>query len=98
MIQSRQKVKDLCDQLMEFKPKQIVIDLVQDDIEELVESDDATPDQIGAMAYQCGILLDVYDWRFATDIGYLKFLKAALDEWEKDATFANKSLGLDPNK
>lgn len=98
MLQSRQQVKDLCDQLMQRHPEQILIDLVQDKIEELVTEDDVTPDDIGAMAYECSILLDIYNPGFEGDVKYLIELKTALNNWEADATFANKTLGLDPNE
>lgn len=98
MIQSRQKVKDLCDDLMKVRPMQILIDLVQEDIEELVSDDDATPDDIIATSYKCDILKDVYNPEFKEDINYLIALSMALESWGSDATFANKALGFDPNE
>lgn len=97
MIQSKQKVKDLCDKLFQVKPHQIVTDLVQDDIEEIVESDTTTPDDINALCYQCDLLLNIYNPAFEDDIEYLDELKAALEDWAGDAEFANRSLGIDPN-
>ena len=98
MIQSKQKVKDVCDELFHVKPEQIVIDLIQDEIEELLTSDDVTPDDIGAATYVTSLLIDIYNPVFKTDIEYLKRLHNALVRWGNDATFANKTLGLDPNK
>lgn len=97
MIPSRLKVKDLCDQLMQRHPMQIVIDLIQDEIEEIVHADEVTPDEIGAASYYCSILKDVYNPELKSDIDYLVALEMALTLWCDDATFANKSLGLDPN-
>lgn len=71
MIQSKQKVKDLCDQLMQIRPMQILIDLVQDEIEDILNSDSVTPDDIGAAEYQCSILRDVYNPSYIEDINYL---------------------------
>lgn len=97
MTESRQKVKELCDRLMQVNPHQIVIDFVQDDIEEVVHGDSVTPDDIGALAYECENMLQVYNPVFIGDIQYLTELKAALSAWDSDATFVNKTLGLDPN-
>ncbi len=97
MIASKQNVKYLCDKLMQVAPSQIIIDLVQDGVEDRLYSDDVTPDEIGALVYDCSILMEVYNPVLADDIEYLRRLYNALDRWEKDATFANKTLGLDPN-
>lgn len=98
MIQTRQAVKDLCDKLMQVKPSQIVIDLVQEQIEEAVENDSTTPDEVGALCYYADILLIVYNPAFEDDIEYLQELRDALDDWSDDAEFINKTLGIDPNK
>lgn len=98
MIQSKQKVKDLCDKLMDVNPMQIIIDLVQDDIEELVYSDNTTPDDIGAATYYGSILKDCYNPELKSDIDYLIALQMALETWEGDLRLADKILGLDPNK
>lgn len=97
MIQSKQKVADLCDRLMHVNPSQIIIDLVQEDIEEIVNASEVTPDDIGAIAYRCGILLEIYNPDLIGDVNYLTGLLAAIDDWQNDAMFANKVLGLDPN-
>lgn len=98
MIQSKQEVKYLCGQLMIAEPRQIVIDLVQDTIEELLEEDSVPPDSIGSAAYKTSLLLEIYNPKFDMDIFYLNKLYNALNNWLCDATFANKMLGLDPNK
>lgn len=98
MIQSKKRVKDICDQLFHVKPSQIVIDLVQDEIEELLTEDDVTPDQIGAEIYGINNLLAVYNPEFGDDINYLSLLCNTLNVWHKDATLINKTLGIDPNK
>jgi hypothetical protein len=98
MIQSKQKVKDLCEKLMQVNPHQILIDLVQDDVEELLNDKNVTPDDIIALSYGCDLLLEVYDIGFDSDYAYLCDIKDALDSWGSDAEFANKSLGLDPNQ
>lgn len=98
MIESKQKVKDLCDKLMQVRPNQILIDFVQDDIEEAIEDDETTPDQIGALCYECENLLTVYNPTFTADVSYLIAIHEALDAWCSDAEFANRALGIDPNK
>ena len=98
MTEAKQKVKDLCDDLMKVKPSQIIIDLVQDDIEEALADEDVTPDDINALSYQCDILLQVYNPELDDDILYLEALGEALSKWGEDAEFANRSLGIDPNK
>jgi len=98
MIASKQKVKDICDRLMEVKPAQILIDFIQDDVEDLLTEEDVTPDDIGSVSYHSAVLLDVYNPVYLKDIIYLTEIEAALCEWLRDATFANKTLGLDPNK
>lgn len=98
MIQSKQKVKDLCDRLMQVKPHQILIDMVQDNIEEILTDDKCTPDDVTATSYQCDILLEIYDLDYKSDVEYLTQLRDALTEWGRDKEFANKSLGLDPNQ
>lgn len=98
MLASKKRVIQLCDKLMQINPSQILIDLVEDEIEDRVYSDDVTPDEIGALEYQCSILRDVYNPEFTKDITYLIELEHALLDWGADATFANKTLGLDPNK
>lgn len=98
MIQSKQKVKNLCDKLIFVNPAQIVIDLVQDEIEDRLYSEDVTPDEIGALVYECAILFEAYNPSLLSDHSYLSDMITALREWEADAGFANKSLGLDPNK
>lgn len=97
MIQSKQKVKDLCDKLMDVNPEQILIDLVQEEIEDALNGDNVTPDEIGSLVYKASILQDVYSQSFEKDVAYLVELIYALDDWHKDAEFANRSLGLDPN-
>jgi len=98
VINSKQKVRDLCDQVVNVNPSQIIIDMVQDEIEELVESKETTPDEIGAQVYKARCLIDVYNPSFKNDIWYLSELISWLEAWNNDATFANKLLGLDPNQ
>jgi hypothetical protein len=95
---AKQQVQHLCNQLMNINPAQIVIDLVQENIEEILNDDDVTPDAIGAECYHCSILREVYNPDYDTDIQYLLDLEIALRKWSDDAEFANKSLGLDPNE
>ena len=77
---------------------QIVIDLFQDDLEDLLDHEDVTPDDIGAFSYHVGSLLTVFNPEFIKDIDLLRELQAALNEWSKDREFVNRSLGLDPNQ
>jgi len=97
MTESKQKVIDLCDKLMQVSPMQIVIDLVQDEIEDRVHSNDVTPDEIGALCYQTSCLIEVYNPAITDDLKYLEDIYCALNKWLSDAEFANKALGLDPN-
>jgi hypothetical protein len=94
----RNKLKETCNRLWSVHPSQIIIDLVQDDIEEILYSDDATPDQINALSYRCDYLLEVYNPALKKDIEYLNELSMHLDEWARCAEFVNRALGLDPNK
>lgn len=98
MIQSKQNVKNICDQLMSANLSQVVIDLVQEEVEEVLYSDNTTPDKISRLIYLIQLLMEIYNPDFERDIEYLMQLDTALRGWESDATFANKSLGLDPNK
>jgi hypothetical protein len=97
MTEAKQRVITLCDNLMKVSPMQIVIDLVQDDIEDRVYSNDVTPDEIGALCYQTSCLIEVYNPAISDDLKYLEDIHHALNKWLNDAEFANKSLGLDPN-
>lgn len=98
MINSKQKVKDHCDSLMSVNPNQIIIDFVQDDIEEVLYGDEDTPDMVGSLQYTCGSLLSVYNPAIKDDVEYLKILYHLLNDWRSDLEFANKTLGIDPNK
>lgn len=98
MTRSRQKVKEVCDRLIKVNPEQIIIDFVQGNVEEVVYDENCTPDDIGSLCYTCENMLIVYNPVFEKDIAYLIELKSALSDWDKDATFVNKTLGLDPNK
>ena len=77
---------------------QLVIDLFQDDLTDLIDKEDVTPEDIGAFGYHVGCLLEIFNPIYDKDIQLLKELESVLDEWESDQTFVNKSLGLDPNQ
>lgn len=92
------KVKSICDKVYQKQFKQITIDLIQDNIEELLENDDRTPEEIGAACYNVGLLVEVFNPVLDHDLELLKELKEALHNWYVDAERVNKFLGLDPNK
>lgn len=95
--QSKKKVIKVYNKIsMEYT--QIVIDLLQDDLADLLDKEDVTPEDIGAFGYHVGCLLEVFNPIYDKDIQLLKDLESVLDEWEADQTFVNKSLGLDPNQ
>jgi hypothetical protein len=77
---------------------QIVIDLFQDDLTDLLDKEDITPEDIGAFGYHVGCLIEVFNPIYDKDIQLLKEVDDALGEWEDDQSFVNKSLGLDPNQ
>jgi len=77
---------------------QIVIDLFQDDLDELLENEHITPDDIGAFHYNVENLIEVFNPVFEKDILLLSELSSALSDWNEDQDFINKTLGLDPNK
>lgn len=97
MTQAKEKVKAVSEQIYKFGLSQIIIDLVQDMVEEYLEQEDVTPDEIGSMKYECSILLEVYNPALEKDILFLNDLIEALQDWNDQATQVNKILGLDPN-
>lgn len=98
MKQAKDKVTAIALEIYNFGLSQIIIDLVQEDVEELVEADEVTPDDIGAQVYDISILIDVYNPALEKDLDFLNRLHEALKEWGEQATQVNKILGLDPNK
>lgn len=94
--QSHQKVIEISKKITP-RYSQIVIDLFQDDLEDLLEDESRTPDDIGSFSYNVSILLEVFNPILKLDIELLKELESALDNWSSDAEFVNRSLGLDPN-
>lgn len=97
MIDSKKKVHEVAHKINSAYT-QIVIDLFQDRLDELLDEDEVTPDSIVALNYSVGILIEVFNPVYEKDIELLKELEVALDGWEKDAAFVNRSLGLDPNQ
>lgn len=98
MIQVKQKVRDICDEVYKHGFQQIVIDLVQDDVEELLEDADLIRDDLIAQSYCISLLLNIFDEKFEKDIDLLTRLKDALDDWAHEYELVNKSLGLPPEK
>lgn len=96
-INSKQKVIDLSRKITPHYT-QIVIDLFQDDLEELLDEQNITPEDIGAFHYNVDILKDIFNPKFTIDIQLLTDLQEALKEWGNDREFVNKTLGLDPNE
>lgn len=98
MTEAKLKVKNLCEEIYKFGFSQIVIDIVQDNVEELVEQENITPDEIGAQAYELSILIDVYNPALEKDLTFLTDLMKAIREWGEQAEQVNKLLGIDPNQ
>lgn len=101
MTTYEQKVKKICDEVYQKFPEQILIDFIQDEIEELLNKCDEmgkdespTRDEVGALSYECSVMIDVYNPKFEWDIDVLTRLKKALDEWCNDIEQTNILLGL----
>lgn len=101
MTKCKQIVKDICDEIYIKFPEQILIDFIQDEVEDLLnkQNDDCsdaapTSDEVGALSYQCSIMLDVYDKNFVWDIDVLNRLRKALKEWGRDIEATNIILGI----
>jgi hypothetical protein len=97
MTAEKLKVKELADKMYNLGAHQIIIDFVQEIVEELLNDDDITPDKIGAAAYDCGILTEVYNPKFEEEVEYLDMLYIALNKWNEAASSVNRLLGIDPN-
>jgi len=83
------------------KASQKTIDLVQETIEQLDRCVDDEPirrDELGAMNYDIGILLDVWNPELKYDIEILKRVDKIIDDWCKDVEFVNISLGIPRHK
>lgn len=90
----QKKVKSICDEIYGFQVQQITIDTVQE-IEDLLNIENhISREAAGAAAYQCDILLDVFNPKFVKDIDILTKLKKALNEWSDDIENVNILLGL----
>jgi len=87
-------VKAICEKVYQGNYNQIIIDLVQEEIEELTEADKVSRDDIGALEYQCSILLEVYNPRFSNDTQFLEDMIKALKAWTADHENTNRLLGL----
>ncbi len=90
----KQKVKDIANEIYGFGYQQILIDFVQDDVEEVLNAESITRDDVGALAYEASLLLDVYNPKFKKDIDLLNRLDNALRHWENDIEANNQLLGI----
>ena len=99
MTTFEQAVKNICDEVYKFDVQQITVDLIQDNIEELLNSEEAvTRAMVAAAGYDCDTLLEVFNPKFEKDINILTRLKKALDEWENDIENTNILLGTPKQK
>ena len=88
-------VKAICDEIYSKDLQQITIDLVQDEVEELINSEEpVTRDAVGAAAYEVDILLDAMNPKFEKDIDILKRLYKALNDLSDDIEATNTLLGV----
>lgn len=94
----RQAVKEICEKVYRSNYFQIIIDFIQEDVEELVEKDDPTPDDIGSLSYRCSIILEIMNPTLVQNVELLTELNLALEVWQKDRENVNRILGLDPNE
>lgn len=94
MTTAKQAVDTLCHKVYDMSYSQIVIDLVQDEIEEVLQEEDPRRDQVGALAYQCDILLETMNPTLEKDIALLTALSAALSAWSDDIESTSVILGL----
>lgn len=91
----KEKVKKICDEIYIANINQTLIDFIQDEVEVIVDSDEYPSRQsVGALAYTCGCLIDVYNPKFSKDIDILTRLQNALSEWSDDIENTNIILGL----
>lgn len=100
MTQKEQKVTEIIDKVLGFKltVPQIVINLCEE-VEELLNWDDMNEeplrrDNVGAMCYHIGIILDIIKPEMEETISFLNELDKALEEWRDDIEFINVTLGL----
>lgn len=94
MTTFEQKVKEICDEVYKKNFQQITIDLVQE-TEELINTDEPIRrDDVGAAAYDCDVLLEVFNPSFEIDIDLLTRLTKALSDWANDIENTNKVLGV----
>lgn len=75
--------------LITYNHSQIVIDIFQDDLDDLLEKEDITPDDIGSFSYKLGILIDVFNPEFGDDVLLLNKLHKAIYDWLSDREFVN---------
>lgn len=83
------------------KTSQIVIDVVQETLQQLDRDSSEEPierDELGAINYDIGILLEIYNPKLEFDIYILKKLDLIIEEWYKDVEFINIALGIPKHK
>lgn len=98
MSKASEKVREISRKVYLNTFCQILIDYVQDEVEEILDNNHPTPDEVGACSYKGSIILEVFNPSFTTDIELLNELLPAIEAWHKELEFVNKSLGLDPNE
>lgn len=92
LSEKKLKVKQICDEVY-VDYQQIVIDLVQDEVEELLHPGHIRRDAVGAAAYHCMVLLEIFNPKYEKDIDLLKRLNEALNELEKAVEKDNVESG-----
>lgn len=96
MIQYKQKIKELCDQVYARNHfPQIVIDLVQENIEPLLHPDEPLRrDDVGSVNYHIGLIEDILNPSFEETKVWLKEMREQIDIWNNDIEWTNSVLGL----
>lgn len=83
------------------KTSQKTIDIVQETISDLDRDTEEEPiqrDELGAINYEIGILLDVWSPALEYDIDVLKRFDKIIQDWYKDVEFINIALGIPREK
>ena len=87
-------VTKIAQEVYKMSFQQITIDLIQDKVEELLGNRTITSEDVGSVAYEAGIILEVFNPIYTKDIDLLYRLKKALNAWASDIESTNSILGL----
>lgn len=90
-----EKVKSICNEVYTKDFQQITIDLIQDQIEDLLTSDEKpTSEYVGAACYSVGILVESINPKHTKDFELLSRLYKALHGWLEEIDNVDKILNI----